>query len=670
MNFIISKLASPDLAAVDKLMKRNSKTLGFLPEQALLEYLEKGGVFGAKTKDGQLIGYLLYAVNPKYFRITHLCISEEFRNQGFAKIFINTLKECVTTQKSIRLHCRRDFPAHEMWPELGFIALDEQRGRSAAGHLLTHWYLTFAPDDQLDLFQANTSDEALDVVIDAQIFFDFDEPNTAKTVPSKALYSDFLIDSLNLWITDELFNEINRNDNSDKRIKSRNRALEFLRAEPTSSIVEHFDSVLRGNLNYRTRSQKSDIRHLANAAASEIDTFVTRDQYLLRNAAKIFELTNLKVLSPTELIIQHHEISDSHTYTPSRVSGFSLAWRRLASNDLATIPIDSFLNQGERIGKFRENLDFFLANPTRYECVLLRSKDQVIAIRVHEIIDDKELKVHLARVARTADQLLFRRYLVSDTIDNAVKNKMYVVIFHEATIAPGFTSDLLETGFTKCEGIFVRFCFSCCFGREEILAKISKFYPVATGNFEGMTDHALERHCSPVSLPTTTQDYFLIPVRYGYAISLIDTRQAEHELFGGEQSVLLRWDNVYYRKKTHHNMLQAPARILWYVSTPKKQIVAVSHLDTVEIDTPKNLYKKFKKFGILEREDLYQMCDRDPKKEIMVLKFSHTFPFREPVSLDTLRTVYKEDRTRLSLQSPLKVPMETFQKIFQLGYPK
>ena len=121
---------------------------------------------------------------------------------------------------------------------------------------------------------------------------------------------------------------------------------------------------------------------MANAAASEIDTFVTRDQYLLRNAAKIFELTNLKVLSPTELIIQHHEISDSHTYTPSRVSGFSLAWRRLASNDLATIPIDSFLNQGERIGKFRENLDFFLANPTRYECVLLRSKDQVIAIRV------------------------------------------------------------------------------------------------------------------------------------------------------------------------------------------------------------------------------------------------------------------------------------------------
>ena len=569
MKFIISKLASADLAAVDVLMKRNSRTLGFLPKKALLEYLQKGEVFGAKTDDGQLIGYLLYASNPKYFRITHLCISEEIRNQGLARQFINKLKECVTTQKSIRLHCRRDYPAHEMWPELGFIALDEQRGRSAAGHLLTHWYLTLAPDDQLDLFQANTSDEALDVVIDAQIFFNFYEPNTAKTKPSKALFADFPKDSLNLWITDELFNEINRKNDSGKRNISRNSAQGFSRVEPTLSIVEHFDTVLRRNLHHSTKSQKSDIRHLANTAASEIDTFVTRDQYLLKNAAKIFELSDLKVLSPTELIIQLHEISDSHTYTPSRVSGNRLAWRRLASNDLATFPLDSFLNQGERIGQFREHLDSYLANPNRYECVLLRSENQVIAIQVREISDDKILKVHLARVARTADQQLFRRYLVTNTIDIAVKNKMYVVIFDEANIAPGFTSDLLDTGFTKCEGIFVRFCFSCCFEHEELLDKISKFYPVATGNYEGMTVHELERHCSPVSLPTT-QDNFLVPVRHGYAISLIDTRQAEHELFGGELSVLLRWDNVYYRKKNLHNMLQAPARILWYVSKPKK----------------------------------------------------------------------------------------------------
>ena len=100
----------------------------------------------------------------------------------------------------------------------------------------------------------------------------------------------------------------------------------------------------------------------------------------------------------------------------------------------------------------------------------------------------------------------------------------------------------------------------------------------------------------------------------------------------------------------------------------KKQIVALSHLDAVEIGTPKALFKKFKKFGILKWEEIFQMCKGDPLKDIMVLKFSHTFPFREPISLDAMRTVYEEDGVGLTLQSPSKVPMERFQKLFQLGY--
>ena len=117
-------------------------------------------------------------------------------------------------------------------------------------------------------------------------------------------------------------------------------------------------------------------------------------------------------------------------------------------------------------------------------------------------------------------------------------------------------------------------------------------------------------------------------------------------------------------------MLKPPARILWYESGPKRQIVAVSHLDAVEIGTPKALFKKFKKFGILEWKDIFQMCKRDPLKEIMVLKFSHTFPFQEPISLDALRTVYQEDGVSPTLQSPSRVPMERFQKLLRLGYPE
>ena len=61
MAITISKLDSGDVPAVDRLMKLYSETLGFLPEVALREHVERGGCLGAKGEDGQLIGYLLYA---------------------------------------------------------------------------------------------------------------------------------------------------------------------------------------------------------------------------------------------------------------------------------------------------------------------------------------------------------------------------------------------------------------------------------------------------------------------------------------------------------------------------------------------------------------------------------------------------------------------------------
>ena len=151
-------------------------------------------------------------------------------------------------------------------------------------------------------------------------------------------------------------------------------------------------------------------------------------------------------------------------------------------------------------------------------------------------------------------------------------------------------------------------------------------------------------------------------------MSLVDANQAADDLFGGDTNVLLRWDNVYYRHKTHHHVLKPPARLLWYVSSPRREIVAVSHLDTVEIDTPKALFRKFRRSGILRWEDLFKMCEGNPSKEIMALGFSHTFPFHTPISLETLTSVFKEDRVNLVLQSPLKIALTTFKKIFERGF--
>ena len=146
MKITISKLTSAWLEDVDELMTQNSQTLGFLPKEALKSYLEKKNVIGATSDNDELVGYLLFGANRDYFRITHLCVVEEYQGQGIARRLVNELSKSVSTQKAIKLNCRRDYPANDLWPKLGFAAVDEKRSRARDEHFLTRWSLTLAPD--------------------------------------------------------------------------------------------------------------------------------------------------------------------------------------------------------------------------------------------------------------------------------------------------------------------------------------------------------------------------------------------------------------------------------------------------------------------------------------------------------------------------------------------
>lgn len=525
--------------AVDELMKLHSQTLGFLPKVALCEYLQREGVIGAKV-EGQLVGYLLYGKNQGYFRICHLCVREQYRGQGIARRLVDSLKESATTEKAIRLRCRRDFSVNEIWPKLGFVPLNEAPGRSKDGHYLTLWCLTLALDDQLSLFKMSTSAETLDVVIDAQIFFDLTEPNGDKTKASKALQSDFLVDSLKLWITDEIFNEIDRHSDSEMRKKSRERAHNLPKVEPNQHAIGGIEKQLKEFLPFRRPSQASDVRHLAKASASDVTTFVTRDRNLLKNSERISETTGLRVVNPVDLIINLHELFARQSYTPDRIAGLDLRWERLTSDDLSPFRFDSFLKRGETRGRFRAELEPLIAQPNQHKCELLRSGNEIIAIRVLSKSSNKMLIASFARVAGSMDQEMFGRFLIADTVSNAVEDNLDVVMFKASSLTPSLIRDMLEMGFTESNDSFVRFCFSRCLDRETASTAISELCPESTVNYQEMSDLELDRCCSPLALEGTDQRYFLVPIRPGYAISLIDRRESADDLFGGNPNVLLR----------------------------------------------------------------------------------------------------------------------------------
>ena len=668
METMIAKLTSTDVDAVDEFMKRHSGTVGFLPRVVLEESLKSDSVLGAVSGDGQLAGYLLYAAYRDRFRIVQLCVSETFRGQGLARRLVDALKVTATTQKVIRLSCRNDFPAHGMWPKLGFVPVDEKPGRSQEGHPLTLWRLTLAADDQLALFRANISEDVLDVIIDAQIFFDFDEPDSDTTRPSKTLISDFLIDSINLLYTDELLTEISRNSNAEQRRVNRGRAGQIFEVKHDPLLLETCIQSLKDILPSGSASQLSDINHLAKAASSDIDIFVTRDQALLKKATEIANTVNLQVVSPTQLTIRLRELTEGQIDVPDRVSGLRLEWRPLTSNEFATFPFARFLEQGEKLSSLRETVDSLLADPT-CELEVLRSENEPVALRVLTYSSPRALTVSLGRVAISQDRSLFGRFLISDVVYKAIRKNLDMVKFEAPALPLSFIQGLSEIGFTKCNDDFVRFCFTRALDHEGVLSGIAELFPESVNNYKNMAHLELERSCSPLT-SAADQNHFLIPIRRGYALNLFDRQQSARDLFGGTPDVLLRWSNVYYRAANFHKMLKAPGRILWYISGGPKEIVAVSHLDEVVIDTPKELFRRFVKYGTLRWDDLYKMCGHDISTKLMALRFSHTFTLRKRVALEEVWKVFDEDGLGQSIQGPRKIPSKTFRKLFQLGFPE
>lgn len=671
MTIDISTASLGDLDAIDSLMKANSETLGFLPRVALCEYVKHRGVLVAKDGEDRIVGYLLYGGNKHYFRLAHLCVAGGFRGNGLASKLVEELKGIATTQRLIRLHCRRDFAASKLWPRLGFLPLEEKRGRSLEGHLLTLWCLTLAQNDQLTLFQARVSGEGLDVVVDAQVFFDFEEPVTEKSMPSKGLLSDSLAGMLRLCITDEMFNEINRNNDDVQRKSSRERAHMFPQVHPDSDLVSTYDSMLRplfpGNLR---PSDESDVRQLAKTAASDASMFVTRDRDLLAKSEAVKRLVNLDVMSPTNLLIRLHEVENQHSYMADMIAGPRLRWQRLSSRDLDTVVVDPFLAPGERKGAFTTRLESLVSsNLSNCWCDLLWSDQEVIAIRVMELVSNVVLSLRLGRVSRlTRDSEMISRFIATDAIARAIDLRMIAVQIARDAGVSDQASFLAEIGFVEDGENLIRYCFSQSTSRTSVLGSIRRTSPLAAPTYLDVSSNDLSRLCSPIHLECADEEYFLIPIRPGYALSLIDRHASAKDLFGGVRDVLLRWDNIYYRSKDRQGMLKPPARILWYVSGDVGQVVSVSHLDSVEVDSATRLFRKYAKFGILEWRDIFSMCNGDPQREIMALEFSHTFSFRSPISLAALRRVYDEEDQALVLRSPSRVSRTTFRRIFQLGF--
>ena len=211
---------SPLLEAVIQLGDKNRRFVGFFPHEAFIRNAQEGRIIGALLGDDKLVGYILYYVARGRAVIQQLCVNEEHRNAGTGRELVRWLKEATKHLEGIHVHCRRDFPSHDFWPQVGFVALGEKLGRGKKAETLTRYWFDHGHEN---LFSTPVKSGKITAVLDANVFYDFvDDLSTGKE--AQCLRADWLSEHVDFAVTEELLNEINRQGNPDRRRRSRGRA--------------------------------------------------------------------------------------------------------------------------------------------------------------------------------------------------------------------------------------------------------------------------------------------------------------------------------------------------------------------------------------------------------------------------------------------------------------
>lgn len=130
-------IATPaDLPFIADLQKRFSNQLGFLPHQALAEYVDGGRVLLAR-ENGEPAAYLLrprrLASIPTCVPLvqTAVCLDAQRRAIGLQLVDAAATAARVDGKLSLQAWCRADIDAVHFWTAAGFIAVAQRRTSNA-----------------------------------------------------------------------------------------------------------------------------------------------------------------------------------------------------------------------------------------------------------------------------------------------------------------------------------------------------------------------------------------------------------------------------------------------------------------------------------------------------------------------------------------------------------
>lgn len=694
---------SPHLETVRKLWRANSKTLGNLPRGAFEERAASRQILVALDSQGGCVGYLLYRRSRDWFAITHLCIDPSCRGNGVGKKLVDHLKEITTSSRGIKLKCRRDYNLEKMWSSFGFIACEDLEGRGKKKKtILTLWALEY---NTLPLFSTMIQQQLeskLCAMIAPDIFLDLYAEENNENIDNQEeniLLADWVQTELNLCINNEIFNEINRIHNDKERDRQHYFAQSFTCLPcDNQRLDENLNILEKLIIKHNFIIDEYNLRYIARSITSESHVFLSKDKKLLNLAEIIYENFKLSLIHPEEFINQLDELRDKPDYQPIRFSGTALEQIQLKSGQEEFLA-NYFYNFKSRENKteFQQKLRWYFAEHDKFECIVVREIDNnPLALIVYGKQKQYELEIPIVRVGNhNLSSTLARHIIFKSILKSAHGQRRFTRItdqYLENTVIEAIQEDAfvkVKNGWLKANLSVVKTCSELSCYLHNLASNLEKEYSFIEEIANNLNDKTIvidaqssvdiERFLFPAKITDSEILSFIIPIQPRWASYLFDEHLAHQMLalpgFGAKAELAFNREAVYYRAIQNSRGLNAPCRILWYVSETQSEakgkgfhdvgyVGACSYLDEVIIGKSKELYRRYQRLGIY-KENNVESIQKDKNGNIMAIRFSDTELFTNHIFMPELKEILNQNN--LLLVSPIKISKESFIKLYNLG---
>lgn len=413
----------PLLSEVITLGEKNSKTLGMFPQGAFLDHAKKKTIFAAVDED-ILAGYVLFRItqSKRLVCIAHLCIDPEYRNKGVARFLLNSVKERYKDiLRGIALTCREDYTdASKLWTKFGFKPVDRNRSRSKDERYLIKWRYDFGnPDLFSDTEKQSSKVRAL---LDCSVIIPMCDDFSAVQIESQSLLADWLQEEAEFLYAQEIFNELNRDEDKTRAAKTRDFLRKFKAAKFKPDERDEAFNSLKAIIPGTSNNDASDRQQLAECISAGIKYFITLDQKILDKSNDLFSLYSLHVLSPTNFILLVDELSNTLDYHALRLAGANYHSGRLRSNEIERlIRTFSGQNRNETQHDIKSKIIKCVSNTEKGLVKIIRTKEGN-EIAFYSLSISKKMEVQLVRMINSKIAPVLFQQIVKDLVDLANKN--------------------------------------------------------------------------------------------------------------------------------------------------------------------------------------------------------------------------------------------------------